>query len=369
MKLVIDASNIISGGGLTHLFELLKHAKPKQYGFDQVTIWAPEKTLEYLPDRNWLNKRSHKFLNKGYFLRLVWKHTVFKSTLDDHTLVFIPGTGYVSGAGKVVTMCRNLLPLELSEISRYFFSTAWIRVILLRILHLRAYKKADATIFLNSYCKKKTKQLTKNGFNSTTIIPHGLNEDFCYQRNNFKISDTFNLLYVSSLDLYKHQWVVAEAVAQLNQEGNDITLTLIGNSYNGAKDKLYNVIEIYPILSDKLDWKGAVKYEALPEYYKKNDAFIYASTCETFGMTLLEAMSSSLPIACSNKSSMEEMLKDGGIYFDPLSIEETKNVILQLANDRDLRERLGTTAYQIAQSYNWEKCSNDTFKFLGSLTQ
>ncbi|PAU93166.1 hypothetical protein CK503_13485 [Aliifodinibius salipaludis] len=363
-KLVIDASNIISGGGLTHLREFIKHTEPLKYNFVQVLLWAPKKTLDKLPGKEWLNKKSHRFLNKGYLHRFLWRQFVLKPSLDEDTLLFIPGTGYVSGAGKVVTMCRNLLPLEMEEVNRYFFSRAWIRVVILRFLHIQAYTKADGVIFLNEYCEKVTKKLIEDGKNTSAIIPHGVNTNFFFFRNEYKINNTFNLLYVSSLDLYKHQWKVAEAVAQLNNDGYDITLTLIGHSYNGTEEKLNKVIGDYPILSDKLDWKGAVDYEALPKYYKKNDAFIYASTCETFGMTLLEAMASSLPIACSNKSSMEEMLKDAGIYFDPLSIEETKEAIMKLMNNRNLRERLGTKACRLAQNYDWERCSKKTLQFL-----
>lgn len=369
MKLVIDASNIIAGGGLTHLFELLRHATPQKYGFEKVILWAPKSTLEYLPDREWLNKKSHPLLNRGYFSRFIWKHTVFKSSLDDQTLVFIPGTGYVSGAGKVVTMCRNLLPLEMNELNRYFFSKAWIRVLMLRLLHLRAYKKADGTIFLNEYCKSKTNELIESNLKSTSIIPHGLNENFYYERKKFNANNAFNLLYVSSLDLYKHQWVIAKAVANLNKKGYDINLNLVGHSYNGAELKLKRVKQQNPVLNKKLTWHGSVDYKELPKYYVDNDAFIYGSTCETFGMTLLEAMASSLPIACSDKSSMNEMLKDAGIYFNPLSVDSCEEAIVQLVEDKELRKSLGKHAYQIAQNYSWERCSNDTFKFLGSFSE
>ena len=51
--------------------------------------------------------------------------------------------------------------------------------------------------------------------------------------------------------------------------------------------------------------------------HKKSDIFVFASNSETFGITLLEAMSQAVPIVCSNQSSLPEVLQDGGLYFDP----------------------------------------------------
>lgn len=40
MRLGIDASNIRTGGGVTHLIELLRAAKPQEHGFDEVIVWG-----------------------------------------------------------------------------------------------------------------------------------------------------------------------------------------------------------------------------------------------------------------------------------------------------------------------------------------
>jgi hypothetical protein len=45
MILGINASNIRSGGGVTHLVELLRAAEPEMYGFNKVIVWSGKKTL------------------------------------------------------------------------------------------------------------------------------------------------------------------------------------------------------------------------------------------------------------------------------------------------------------------------------------
>ena len=50
----IDASNIRSGGGLTHLSELLRAAELAASSFGHVIVWAGKRTLESLPNKEWL---------------------------------------------------------------------------------------------------------------------------------------------------------------------------------------------------------------------------------------------------------------------------------------------------------------------------
>ena len=65
MVVAIDASNIRGGGGLSHLVGILKNYNPK-WGFHKVVIYSNEKTLDKLPNKSWLVKKSHKFLNKSF---------------------------------------------------------------------------------------------------------------------------------------------------------------------------------------------------------------------------------------------------------------------------------------------------------------
>ena len=46
----IDASNLLQGGGRTHLIELLRVIEPKRYGFDKIIVWGADDTLSFLDD-------------------------------------------------------------------------------------------------------------------------------------------------------------------------------------------------------------------------------------------------------------------------------------------------------------------------------
>jgi len=79
---------------------------------------------------------------------------------------------------------------------------------------------------------------------------------------------------------------------------------------------------------------------------------------------LLEAMASGLPIACSKRGPMPEMLGNAGIYFDPEQPVEIARALDFLMDSPSLREHCASLAYQQAQRYSWERCAGETFSFL-----
>ena len=75
-------------------------------------------------------------------------------------------------------------------------------------------------------------------------------------------------------------------------------------------------------------------------------------------------MASGLPIACSNTEPMPSILKDAGIYFDPLNVESIYSTLLELINNNGLRQSNSIKSYKIAHEYFWEKCAKETFEYL-----
>ena len=103
------------------------------------------------------------------------------------------------------------------------------------------------------------------------------------------------------------------------------------------------------------------------EWYYKTDMFVFPSTCETFGISLLEAMRAGLPIASSDRGPMPEILKDSGLYFNSESVTSIKNCLRYMIENPDLRKRLGEKAKLYSQVYSWKKCADETLAFFNSI--
>ena len=81
-------------------------------------------------------------------------------------------------------------------------------------------------------------------------------------------------------------------------------------------------------------------------------------------VTLVEGMSVGLPIACSNRGPMPEILVDGGIFFDPEDAESIAKAIEQIIKSPKLRLDLAQRAKTLSQQYTWDRCADETLAFV-----
>ena len=107
-----------------------------------------------------------------------------------------------------------------------------------------------------------------------------------------------------------------------------------------------------------------VPNEQVADLIADADLFVFASSCETFGIALLEAMTVGKPIACSDESSLPETLKDGGEYFDPHDPQSIAQAIRRLIDDPNRRAQLANRAKEHAASYSWTRCARETWQFV-----
>ena len=111
-------------------------------------------------------------------------------------------------------------------------------------------------------------------------------------------------------------------------------------------------------------YTGVVPHTELHSRYAQADLGLFASSCETFGQILVEMMSAGLPIACSNRSAMPELLGDAGVYFDPERPIDIAHALRTLINSPDLRAKLAKASYERVHAYSWQRCADETFGFL-----
>ncbi|MBR8225232.1 glycosyltransferase family 4 protein [Burkholderia ambifaria] len=86
-------------------------------------------------------------------------------------------------------------------------------------------------------------------------------------------------------------------------------------------------------LAGAVELLGYISRDELREQYRHAHAFIFASLFEGFGIPLLEAMASGTPVACSNTTSMPEVVGDCGLQFDPFSVDDMAEQIRRVWND------------------------------------
>ena len=373
LVLGIDASNIRSGGGLTHLAQLLGAAAPHESSFARVVVWADGPTLSALPEAPWLEKAHARLLGGSSAQRALWREACLPNRLRAagvDVLLAPGGTLPRRRPCPAVTMSQNLLPFDPREAARQGLWRSALRYALLRRVQSRSFLEADGLIFLTGYARRFVCDRLGREPCSTAIIPHGVEARFRLAPRpqkppgSFSDEEPFRFLYVSIVHFYKHQWHVAEAVGKLRANGLAVAIDFVGPAFGPALDRLRRAIGAWDPAERHIRYLGPVPFAGLHEVYHRADGFVFASTCENMPNILLEAQASGLAIACANREPMVGMLGEGGVYFEPESPDDIARALRALFENPELRERCARTAYARAQAYSWARCARETLDFV-----
>jgi glycosyltransferase involved in cell wall biosynthesis len=376
----IDASNLspsgLNPGTRTHLVELLSAATPDQCGVSRIVVWGGGGLLETLPVKSWLHLETGAELNGTVSRRVSWqaRQLTVATRKAGCDVLFVPGGYFLGSFAPFVAMSQNLMPFETKELLRYGASPWLLKTILLRVLQVKTFQRADGLVFLTQHARDRVLKYTGPLDQPQKVIPHGINRRFaCRPRVQRAIEDCspqnpFKLVYVSAVDHYKHQWNVVKAVAMVRRRHQwPVHLTLAGSHYSHALPRLKKTLAEEDAGGSWATYCGPVPHERLPQLYAAADMAVFASSCEAFGNIVLEKMSSGLPLACSRRSAMPEILRDGGEYFDPEEPDTIARALERLIASAECREVLADKAYRYASDYSWRSCADQTLAFIRSV--
>ena len=365
MVLGIDASNIKAGGGFTHLKELLTFAEPSKYGFKKVIVYGGTQ-IKKLPKNDWLELKVIGSLENGSLLReMIWRMKELPQiAIKECDLLFAPGGIFFSKQLKYVSMSQNMLIWEKKERDRFELADR-LKLRLMRYLQKKSFKNASGIIFISDYAKKYIQNAYPTIHDKPSVrVYHGIHDRFRNEPKhpNLNIKPQISLLYISMLHHYKFQWNVIEAVRMIRERTSlDLQLNLVG----GAKPAIWKKMQAQ--LDDTrafVTYHGVVPYDSIESFYHESDLFVFASSCENMPNILIEAMSSGLAMASSNYGPMPEILRDGGLYFNPENTDEICEAIQELIVNSERTKTLTEKAFKYSEEYKWEESAHQTFQFL-----
>jgi glycosyltransferase involved in cell wall biosynthesis len=99
---------------------------------------------------------------------------------------------------------------------------------------------------------------------------------------------------------------------------------------------------------------------ALHAAYKGAALFVYPSLYEGFGLPPLEAMTLGAPVACSNLTSIPEIVGDAGEYFDPADTESITGAMEAVLYSGARRRELIRLGHERALGFGWDRCARET---------
>ena len=161
--------------------------------------------------------------------------------------------------------------------------------------------------------------------------------------------DDFVILYVGRLAKEKNIEVLIESQAKLVKKHKNIKLIIVGS---GPDYEHYIELANSLKLQSKVIFTNAIPWEEIPIYYATADIFVTASTTETQGLTVIEAMSASLPVVCVDDPSFNSVVIDNlnGRLFS--NDEEYQECVSDLIKNKIKLKNMKLESKKIAETYS-----------------
>ena len=167
------------------------------------------------------------------------------------------------------------------------------------------------------------------------------------------------ILYTGSLKPHKNVKVLISAFANLNRR-SDYQLVIIGESIKRNRE-LWRLITQKGLTDEIIDI-GQIDSNDLPRAYQASSVAVLPSLYEGFGFSIIEAMASGTPAVGANAGSIPEVMGNGGILFDPRSVDALTETLEMVLTDSRLHGQLVQRGFENAAKYSWEKCTEETLK-------
>ncbi len=157
------------------------------------------------------------------------------------------------------------------------------------------------------------------------------------------------ILYVGTIEERKNLLTLIKA---LHYGKIDMPLVVIGKN-TPYLNKVIEFIERHSLIN--IIFCDIVQNQDLPGIYQLADLFVYPSIFEGFGIPILEALYSKVPVITSKGSSLTEAGGKYTLYVDPNNVEEMAAAIKKVLFDRELQERMKLEGYKHALGFDEDK--------------
>lgn len=233
------------------------------------------------------------------------------------------------------------------------------------LMHLAAWR-STAVITGSRQAAQDLQQYLKLSPGRVTVAPHGVDASFHLAepsqvdevRTRFKLDKPY-VLYCGSNKPHKNIARLVEAWAALPVPWRDKYSLVLA----GAEDVRHltgqHLAQQYGVLASTIVL-GDCRGQDLPVLYSGACGFIFPSLYEGFGLPVLEAMACGTAVACSNSSSLPEVVGEAGLMFEAQDVHAISTAIQLLLSDSALRQRLAQAGLERARIFTWDHAAEIT---------
>lgn len=205
---------------------------------------------------------------------------------------------------------------------------------------LKACASADAIVAVSHQTAADLKDFLGADANKIRVVYQGCHPSFYRMFSTQGIEDVrrkYNLpkefvLYVGTLEKRKNAGLIIKALARLK---HDVPVVLVGKPTKYIAE-LEGIIKKHDIRA-RVQFIYNAEFADLPAFYQAASLFVYPSVFEGFGIPIVEAIASGVPVITSNGSCFSEAGGPHCIYVNPSNPEELADSMTMVLDNPDLR--------------------------------
>lgn len=217
-----------------------------------------------------------------------------------------------------------------------------------------ACQVADLVIAVSRQTANDIKEFFGTDESRIKVIYQSCNPVFRKELNKAERDETIKkygfpesyILYVGTIEERKNLLSLLKAM-----DAGKIKLPLVAI---GGKTGYYRKVKKYIDRNEKREiyFLESIANEDLPALYQGARVFVYPSLFEGFGIPVIEALYSKIPVITSGHGCFPEAGGPSSLYVDPLNIEELGDAIKKAVGDRDLRKKMVSEGFDHVQKFN-----------------
>lgn len=210
------------------------------------------------------------------------------------------------------------------------------------------------------------------GIKNSIVIPNGVDlQKFQNLRQNqirakLGLKDEFIITTVARLEKIKGVEYLIKALSNYRLRIINYKLLIIGE---GSRRQALEELSKKLGLSENIKFLGQIQNKEIPKYLAISDCFILPSLQEGFGIAVLEAQASKVPVIASNVGGISDIIEDGktGVLIEPKDSEQIAQAVIKMFSDQNFGKVLTKNAFQKLEKYDWQNIANKVFSVYQSI--
>lgn len=236
-------------------------------------------------------------------------------------------------------------------------SISFLKWVYAKLLYDSAVSKSIEIITISEFSKSELCLKTNVKKSKINVIYCGVNFKLFFNSTSLQTTKFKKyILFVGNVKPHKNLITLLKAYNVLSSQiKSEYKLLILGKKEGFMTPDL----EIFKFINDNnleqyINFTGYVEDDDVPSFYQKASLFVFPSLYEGFGLPILEAMASGIPVLSSNSSSLPEVGGDAVVYFNPKDNEQLSQLIEKFLFDTKLREECIIKGLQQVKHFSWK---------------